>query len=482
MLDFLVHAMLHSYLNYNASYRALKAENKILHTLSITFIMESSVVLDMHMKGTGMSEEDKKDFSFIREKIKERPINKRRLFKHGISTVFFAILFGLVACFVFTYMRPTMEAWLHPKSGSTITIPEDRMEEETETTEEKNTESQEVTEPEVPTEKIIKQEMELFDYQVLQNKVYDVGRGANRFIVTVTAVKSDTDWYNNPYESKGQSSGIIIGDNSQELFILTEKRVISEAQEISVTFINDVTVTASLKRYDGNTGLAVLAVNMTQISEPTKEAISYAILGNGLSVSQGNLVIAVGSPLGNNYSIATGNITSVGNTITTIDTIYSVFTTDIVGSSSSSGAILNLEGEIIGLVMQEYGSQGDENTLTAISISELKKLIEMLSNGRDIPYFGLKVCTVTDTIAEDYEIPQGVFIKEVMLDSPALEAGLQSGDVIVEIGGDAVLSIEAYEAKIYSLHPGDVIPVVVKRQNVNEYVTISCQVTAGQLK
>ena len=172
----------------------------------------------------------------------------------------------------------------------------------------------------------------------MQNKLYAVGREANRFVVTVTGVKSDTDWFNNSYESRGQASGIIIADNGQELLILTERKVISDAQEVYVTFINDVTVEASMKHYDGNTGIAVLSVPKEQVDTDTMNAISVAKLGNSLTTMQGTMVIAVGSPLGTNYSILTGNITSTNNVISTIDNNYTVFTTDIVGSSSGSGA------------------------------------------------------------------------------------------------------------------------------------------------
>lgn len=147
---------------------------------------------------------------------------------------------------------------------------------------------------------------------------------------------SDTDWYNNAYESKGQASGIIIGDNNRELLILTEHKVIKEAEAISVTFINEMTLTASLKKYDGNTGLAMLSVPLDSLDEATKNAITYGVLGNSLSLAQGNVVIAVGSPLGTNYSIAAGNITSVNNEIHTVDNTYKVLTTDIVGSKTAA--------------------------------------------------------------------------------------------------------------------------------------------------
>lgn len=429
--------------------------------------------------------EEKEEFSFISEKIKEKPVNKKRLFKHGIYTVGFAVLFGTVACFVFTFMHPILENLLHPKENPTISIPEDELgtEWQTEETElpvetEEADETEEVDETETP----IVKELELSDYQMLQNKIYAIGKEANRSIVTVTGVVSDTDWYNNSYENRDLASGVIIGDNGSELLILTEHKVVKDAGQIHVTFIDDVTVNAYLKKYDGNTGIAILSVALEDMGESTRNRILYGALGNSNTVAQGNIAIAIGSPLGTNYSIGTGNITSVGNVIQTIDATYTVFTTDIVGSSNSSGVLLNLNGEIVGLVMQDYSGNGDDNTLTAISISEVKKLIEMLSNGKDIPYLGLRVVTVTDKIAADYELPKGIFVKEVLLDSPAFEAGLQNGDVIVEIGGEEISTIDAYEEKVLALQPGSMIPVIVNRQGMNEYLRLECRVTVGILQ
>lgn len=131
--------------------------------------------------------------------------------------------------------------------------------------------------------------------------------------------------------------------------------------------------------------------------------------------------------------------------------------------------------------MQEYSWNGDDNTLTAISVSELKKIIEMLSNGKNIPYLGLKVVTATEKISQQYGIPQGVYIKEVVLDSPAMLSGLQVGDIIVKMNGEEVSSVEAYETKVLSLEPGQIAEVVVKRQGMEEYLDVTCTVTAGRL-
>ena len=429
-----------------------------------------------------MAELEEEEFAFIKEKIKQKPVNKKRLFKQGIYTLVLAVLFGLVSCFVFVFMYPIFENFMHPQEDPLIQIPEDELATEVLfETEEPETEEETEPEPETEPAPVVVKELELSDYQMLQNKIYAIGKEANCSVVTVTGVVSDTDWFNNSYESNGQASGIIIGDNGSELLILTEHKMVMAAEQLQVTFIDEYTVNAYLKKYDGNTGIAILSVALNELAESTKSKIAYAKLGNSLTVEQGNIAIAIGSPLGTNYSIGTGNITSVGNVIETADSTYTVFTTDIAGNSNSSGVLLNLNGEIVGLVMQDYSENGDNSTLTAISISELKKIIEMLSNGRDIPYLGLKVVTVTDKIAEEYDLVRGVYIKEVMLDSPAFHAGLQSGDVIIEMGGEEIYSVEAYESKVLELEPGAAIEVVVSRQGMEEYLKLTCIVTAGQL-
>jgi serine protease Do len=470
-------------------------------------------------EGKIMQEKEKGGFSFINEQIKEKPLNKKRLVKKALFTVALAVIFGAVAALVFSLLQPEFSNWFYPEEKSVVTIPKDDVTETEETgqddtqesTEQKDTENngqqgenkepengqqeteeagnsqqEQTDEPETEhnTGDISNnemQELELADFQKLQNKLYAVGKEANKFIVTVTGVKSDTDWFNNPYESKGQASGIIVAENGRELLVLTERKAIADAQEIYVTFINDAVVKAEMKKYDGNTGIAVLSVKTSELTESTKNAITVAVLGNSLTVTQGTIAIAIGSPLGTNYSILTGNITSTTNSISTIDHNYSVFTTDIVGSSNGSGALVNVDGEIIGIVMQGYSSVGDENTLTAISISELKALIEMLSNGQDIPYFGLEVTTVTAAIEREYEIPKGAYIKDVCMDSPAMAAGLQSGDVITEIDGDEILTAENYEKKLLSLKPEDTVEVKIERQGPEGYTEITCTVEVSVL-
>lgn len=320
------------------------------------------------------------------------------------------------------------------------------------------------------------------DYQVLQSQLYTIGREANRFVVSVTGVQSNTDWFNNPYENRDEASGIIIANNSHELLILTEKKVIASAQEIYVTFIDNVTVQATMKQYDGNTGIAILSVALSDLTQDTLNEIVIAKLGNSLAIPQGTLAIAVGSPMGMNFSILTGNVTSTTNSISTVDANYNVFTTDIVASQNGSGALLNVRGEVIGIMMQDYSRQTDANTLTAVSISDLKALIEKLSNGNEVAYLGLGINTVTAEIEKNYDIPKGVYIKEVKMDSPAMNAGLQSGDVITQMDGVAVFDEATYERRMLQVKPGDKVRIIIKRQSADGYVSIRCDVEAARLQ
>jgi serine protease Do len=194
------------------------------------------------------------------------------------------------------------------------------------------------------------------------------------------------------------------------------------------------------------------------------------------------MVLAVGSPIGTIHSILSGNITSNRNSISTMDCNYTIFTTDMVGSSDAGGVLIDTNGEIIGFVLQDYNLQGDQTTLTAVAISELKGVIELLSNNKPVPYLGMKISTVTSEIAETYQMPQGVYVREVALDSPAMEAGFQSGDVITAINGETVSTVEDYDKLLLTLSPEDVVTISYERQGGEEYIPLEVEAEVGILE
>ena len=419
-----------------------------------------------------MSDKQQPKNAFVREQIKDKPKNYKRMWVRLGESAACGGVFALAVCLVLLFMIPVLrqEEGPVPDTGA-----QDSQQASVEETEQGSEEKEETQTPEE------RQPMTLDDYQQIQTELYTIGNTANKSIVTITGVVSDTDWFNNSYEREGQGCGTIIGESGGKLWILTEKKTIKDAAKIKVTFVNDAVAEAKLVRYDGNTGLAALTVDLEDLEDSTRNAITVMKTAGLNTIHKGSIVIALGSPLGTNYSILTGTITATNNEISTPDNNYSVYTTDIVASENGSGVLINMDGELVGVVMQSY-SAASANTLTAVEISELMPVIDLLFADKEVPYFGVHISTVTQHIAQKYDIPKGAYIKDVKMDSPALAAGLQSGDVITEMGGEAVYTVDSYESKLLALEPGDEVEIVVQRQGAEKYEEITCTVQVGVLK
>lgn len=417
---------------------------------------------------------------FIREQIKQKPLNKRKIIINVCVAALCGAVFAIVACIVFSFFYPMFQKQVEGEVADSESETDLSMEYSTEQDiEEKSTEPQKAPE-ESPV--IVDVSLSIEDYQDLQNQLYAIGNVANRSIVAITSVKSDTDWFNNSFETQGQGSGVIIANDRDEIFILTEKNVISNAKRMSVTFQNDAVAEAALRKYDADTGIAIISVDKEQLDPATLHDITVAKIGNSKKVTKGAIVIALGSPLGTSFSVLTGNVTSTENSVSKMDDNYSVFTTDIVASKNGSGVLIDSQGEVIGLVMQGYNTSDAGNTLTAVAISDVTSVIEFLMDGKDIPYLGTSVITVNDKIAYENDIPKGVYIKEVAVDSPAMVAGLQSGDVITKVNKVTLFTVSSYSEQVMQMVPGEKYQIVVQRQGANGYYEVKCEVEAGILE
>ena len=349
-----------------------------------------------------MSDKQQPKNAFVREQIKDKPKNYKRMWVRLGESAACGGVFALAVCLVLLFMIPVLrqEEGSVPDTGA-----QDSQQASVEETEQGSEEKEETQTPEE------RQPMTLDDYQQIQTELYAIGNTANKSIVTITGVVSDTDWFNNSYEREGQGCGTIIGESGGKLWILTEKKTIKDAAKIKVTFVNDAVAEAKLVRYDGNTGLAALTVDLEDLEDSTQNAITVMKTAGSNTIHKGSIVIALGSPLGTNYSILTGTITATNNEISTPDNNYSVYTTDIVASENGSGVLINMDGELVGVVMQSY-SAASANTLTAVEISELMPVIDLLFADKEVPYFGVHISTVTQHIAQKYDIPKGVYIKK----------------------------------------------------------------------
>lgn len=479
------------------------------------------------------------DFEFLQEKIKERPINKKRLLKRTIITASMAVLFGLLACLSFLLLEPVLNNWLYPEEEPEVVtfpqeqnemLPEDMLTEGTTTSQEETEESashsseaqtsqsetsdaalesseeetqadggsseeessldaagghrehendlaEENTYAEGMSSESLAGNMEettpvepLKPYQTQYEELYKIYSEIQTSMVTVTAVHSDVDWFNNTYQSEGTTAGVIIANNNRELLILSRKSSLDGAETIRISFCNGVDADAVIKQYDQNTDLAVLAVDLKYIGNDTLESVTVAVLGSSIASGMtGTPIIAVGNLFGYKDTVCYGMVTSKNNVITMADSEYKLMTTDIYAGTNPSGILVNMNGEVIGIIDNSHNHDDTRNLLAAVGISELKGLISKLSNGEHIPYLGIYAQDISAQTRAELEIPQGAYIVDIDMDSPAMLKGIQKGDILVKVGSRDIRSAADYMNVLRNAQPESSINIVVQRASVNDY-------------
>lgn len=415
---------------------------------------------------------------FMREKIKQKPVNKKKLLRRTVITAVMAVVFGLVACVTFLILEPVISNRLYPEEEpKEIEFPEETVTEEMKPEDMlvNEEEAAEAVETELVDEQIEEQleeilsqvEFSLDDYQSLYDEMRALAQDASRAVVTVAGVTSDVDWFNNIYENVASASGIIVGNNGKAMLILVSAGNLNGADSIEVTFCDQTQVEAELVQKDENTGLAILSVPLSSIGGGTMDAIDVAELGssNGPNLL-GTPVIALGSPLGTGGSISYGMVTSTGTIIDLPDAAYKRITTDIYGSRNATGVLINLKGMVIGIIDNVNTGNDMSNLLTAYGVTELKRTIEQMSNDKERAYLGIHGADVPKEAIEDTQIdtPAGTYIREIEIDSPAMAAGIQSGDVVTRVGNTEITTYNELLDILQSSKPEDVLTVRLTRQ------------------
>lgn len=439
---------------------------------------------------------------FMIEKIKQRPINRRKLLRRTIITAAMAVIFGLIACVTFLVLEPRINNWLYPEEEpQTVVFPEDLEEmspedmlavnlpTESPSPEEDTPEGQAPEEQEgaVLTEEQIgdilsRVILDKDSYKELYTAMSAYVTELEQSVVTVTAVTSNIDWFSNVQVDQNQTSGVIITDNGRELLVLADAELLRTAETITVTFYNGAHAEARIKQTDGYTDLAVLAVPLEELPAGIdKESLVYPTLGssNG-SRLPGTPVIAMGSPMGLSGSIGYGMVTSASYIYSVPDRNYKILQTDIGGSKSASGVLFSLSGQIIGIITDNKTGSDLENVIYAYGITDLRRIMEKLSNGNEVAYLGISGMDVTPEANQELGVPEGGFVTKVDMDSPAMLAGIRQGDVITTVGGKAVSGFNEYTSALMLFEPGQVINLVIMRQSQGEYKEMSFTMEVGE--
>lgn len=329
--------------------------------------------------------------------------------------------------------------------------------------------------------------------------------------VSVQEIPSFFGYSSHQYKSASTGSGIIVGDNDDELLIATNNHVVDGATTLSVCFIGDDVanaetetvnagdngdlnvedaVSAKIKGTDADNDLAVVAVKKSDIPEDTLNQIKIAQIGSSDDLAVGQQVVAIGNALGYGQSVTSGWISALNRTISTDDGTNStglIQTDAAINPGNSGGALLNMKGELIGINSAKYADSAVEGMGYAIPISKAKPILEELMNRETREkvdsskkgYLGVSLASLTTEAIEMYNMPTGAFVRSVEDDSPAQEAGICKGDIIVKFDGQKVSDGDDLLDKLQYYKSGEKIEAVIARATNGEYEENTIALTLG---
>ena len=329
--------------------------------------------------------------------------------------------------------------------------------------------------------------------------------------VSVQEIPSFFGYSSHQYKSASTGSGIIVGDNDDELLIATNNHVVDGATTLSVCFIGDDVanaetetvnagdngdlnvedaVSAKIKGTDADNDLAVVAVKKSDIPEDTLNQIKIAQIGSSDDLAVGQQVVAIGNALGYGQSVTSGWISALNRTISTDDGTNStglIQTDAAINPGNSGGALLNMKGELIGINSAKYADSAVEGMGYAIPISKAKPILEELMNRETREkvdsskkgYLGVSLANLTTEAIEMYNMPTGAFVRSVEDDSPAQEAGICKGDIIVKFDGQKVSDGDDLLDKLQYYKSGEKIEAVIARATNGEYEENTVELILG---
>ena len=427
------------------------------------------------------------------KELPEKKKNKKRGGKKLAETISLAVVFGLVAGVVFQGVNFASEKYLGSDGKDsqieTAQLAGDSSADGSDSNESEGAASSETAASE--TAAAVSQ----------TGSVAEVADTAMPTVVAITSVSVQEipnyfrafgfGYGTQQYSSEGSGSGIIVGENDDELLIATNNHVVSGAQSITVQFSDDSTVAAEVKGTDAGSDLAVVAVPISDISADTLSTIKVATLGNSDDLSVGQAAVAIGNALGYGQSVTTGVISALNREVSVENEDGSTTTNELIQTDAainpgnSGGALLNAKGEVIGISSVKYSDTSVEGMGYAIPINTASPIIEKLINREQVDesrsaYLGISGVDVSSTVAQTYNMPEGIYLYQVKEGSPAEQAGLQAGDIITSFDGSKVSSTTELNDAIKYCAAGDSVEVVFERQTDGQYQEQTVTVTLGQ--
>lgn len=478
--------------------------------------------MDKNQNTSGQDRNDQEQYNLYTEKIVKKPGNKiRRAVKNISKLVGSAVVFGVTAAVVMALVYPNVKKFTdheEPTTRQGTIIPTDsQTEEETgqkaesgeadselaadeqytsEYVSEQGTEGQEEVDSEFEsnenTESWIdaRQFASLFDIRMEQafntykpgineyvsvlEALKTVMEGVRGSIVNILVSESDEEWV---YPSGRDVFGFIAAEDEDYFYILTVKEL-TENKNLFVEYDDGTVTKGTYLTGDVTTNLAIVASAKSEFAKLSTECVYTAVLGNSYVLERGDPLLVIGDIYERQNMVVYTTALSTQNVVMDTDSSYRYISTDILASESDCGIIINISGEVMGLI--SYGNEAlSGKIVSGYGISELKRLIERLINGKVTPYVGIHPQTITSAMKDAYGMPEGIYVDSVEADSPAYYAGIQSGDIITAAGGENVATIRTFQNIVYTMEPGMEAVLSIKRPGRDGYRNIEITVELG---
>ena len=322
---------------------------------------------DKEQKKSPEEEAEEKKYSFLQEKIKGKQGSRETLIKQFIRIAIYGLILGMFACLGFFALKPWMQQWF-AGNAKTVMIPEDEQAAEDS---EKNQEGKE--DPALDAE----------SYEEMTAGLNERVKEARKSIVSVSSVSEKADWDGEMTGILQSVTGVIAGDNGREFLIIADSSICTGA----------------------SAWIAVFGIGKHVVDEDDSGLIKVAVLGNSKKVAQGDAVIALGNIFGYADGMSYGVVSASNYKATFFDGECAVIATDIPAEEQGTGMLFNMDGEVVGMISSSVWNDTGKNVVNAYGISDLKPIIELLINGKSVPYIGIYGTTVTEQLAEEHKMP-----------------------------------------------------------------------------
>lgn len=307
--------------------------------------------------------------------------------------------------------------------------------------------------------------------------------------INCMAYYDESDFFGRQYSARGSGagSGIIIGQDSKEILIVTNAHVVNGTDpSVSVVFCDEEEYDAEIKGLDSESDLAVVSVKMDELSKSTINSIKIASLGSSDDTKVGEMAIAIGNALGYGQSVTVGYVSAKERQIDIEDSSHTmrlIQTDAAINPGNSGGALINTRGEIIGINSAKFSSTEVEGMGYAIPIGDALPIITALMNNEEVEhkkaYLGIVGTDISSQDSVAYHMPKGIYIREVSEGSPAQKAGLMPGQIILKCN-DKDITMSGLESLLDYAKTGDIVTLTVTQLNMGSYEEKNINVTLGE--